>query len=98
MIFKSKDSLKRPLVLANERDDEQNIFISTGVCLTIVILGTILNFLIWKRKRRTYLYINEYHFVINAVYVVFQSFNGLLFNLKLQMFLMSIYILKKEIA
>nr|XP_022300663.1 multiple epidermal growth factor-like domains protein 10 [Crassostrea virginica] len=47
-----EDNLERPLVLANERDDEHNIYISTGVCLTIVILGTILNILIWKRKRQ----------------------------------------------
>ena len=78
MIFISKDNLERPLVLANERDDEHNIYISTGVCLTIVILGTILNILIWKRKRRTYLYMNAYHFVSNDVYVVFQPFIGLL--------------------
>ena len=71
MIFKSKDNLERPLVLANERDDKNNIFISTGVYLTIVILGTVLNILIWKRKRRTYQYMNRYYFVINAVSVLF---------------------------
>ena len=44
---------------ATQQSCENSIYFSAGVSATIVIVGTILNLLIWKRKHRTYQHLHE---------------------------------------
>ena len=46
-------------LMAKQQSCEHSIYISAGVSATIVIVGTILNLLIWKRKHRKYQNIHE---------------------------------------
>ena len=44
---------------AKQQSCENSIYISAGVSAIIVIVGTILNLLIWKRKHRKYQHFHE---------------------------------------